>query len=216
MSSKFPKLHAAVGAVASVRSNYIHPSKLFCDKYPNRPKNHKLQGVVLVEVDAKFMRRGANAILFFVFTHFNFTDQQLYATKQYIHVTKQDEEDSLFFLTEAVIHAVSVGAIVTLSVDENNCADGAEANDALILLLGRTLNLHSEDMVELCCQGIAIDNDNNSAPENVPREGETTTGIGNWRREGIICPRKSGNLQNYFSYFRHYSHDAILCMSLLQ
>ena len=29
-------------------------------------------------------------------------------------------------------------------------------------------------------------------------------------------PCKAGNLQNYFAYFRYYSHDAILRMSLLQ
>ena len=71
-------------------------------------------------------------------------------------------------------------------------------------------------MVELCRQGIAINDDNYPAPEKAPRQVETNTGTGNWRREGIICPRKSGNLQNYFSSFRHYSHDAILRMSLLQ
>ena len=71
-------------------------------------------------------------------------------------------------------------------------------------------------MVELRRQGIAIDGDNDPAPENVPRQGETTTGTGNWRREGIIFPRKAGNLQNYFASFRHYSHDTILRMSLLQ
>ena len=70
--------------------------------------------------------------------------------------------------------------------------------------------------MELRCQGISIDDDNNPAPENVPRQGDTTTGTGNWRREGIICPRKAGNLQNYFASFRHCSHDAILRMSLLQ
>ena len=71
-------------------------------------------------------------------------------------------------------------------------------------------------MVELRRQGIAIDDDNNPAPENVPRQGETTTGTGYSRREGIICPRKAGNLQNYFASFRHYSYDAILRLSLIQ
>ena len=70
--------------------------------------------------------------------------------------------------------------------------------------------------MELRRQGISINVDNNPAPENVPRQGETTTGTGNWRREVIICPQKAGNLQNYFSCFRNYSHDDILRMSLLQ
>ena len=83
-------------------------------------------------------------------------------------------------------------------------------------LSGRTSNLRSEDMAELRHQGISIDDDNDPAPDNVPRQGETTYGTGDWRREGIICPRKSGNLQNSFPYFRHYLHEAVLSMSLLQ
>ena len=211
MSSRSPKLRAGVGAVASVMSKFVHPSKSIHNKYPNRPKNHKLQGVVLVEVDAKVVRRGTNEILVFVFTHFDFTDQKLYAAKQYIHVTEEGEQDSLFVLAEAFIPTVSDGAIGTLAVDKKNRDDGAEANNAPILLSGRTSNIRSEDMVELLRQGISIDYDNDTAPENVPIQGETTTGTGNWRREGIMCPRKAGNLQNYFASFRHYSHDAILC-----
>ena len=42
----------------------------------------------------------------------------------------------------------------------------------------------------------------NPAPENVPRQGETTTGTGNWRREGIICPRKSDKLKKTFHFFQ--------------
>ena len=70
--------------------------------------------------------------------------------------------------------------------------------------------------MELLRQRISIDNDNDPAPENIPRQGENNTGTGNWRIEVIICPRKSGNLQNSVASFRHYSHNAILCMSLLQ
>ena len=84
-------------------SKSVHPSKPIHDKYPNRPKNHKLWGVVFVGVDAKVMRRGANAILVFVFTHSDFPDQKLYTAKLYIHVTEEGEENSLFVLAEAVV-----------------------------------------------------------------------------------------------------------------
>ena len=122
-----------------------------------------------MEVDTKVVRRGANAILVFVFTHFDFPDQQLYAAKRYIHVTKEVEEDRLFFLAEAVIPSTSAVGIGPLAVDGNNRADGAEANNAPILLSGRTSNKSLEDMVEILRQGIAIDDDNDSAPENFPR-----------------------------------------------
>ena len=150
------------------------------------------------------MRRGADEILVFVFTHFDFPDKKIYSDKRYIHVTQEGEEDSLFVWSEAVIPAVSAGAIGPLTFDQPNRADGAEANDASILLLGRTSNLCSEDMVELLCQGIYINNDNNPSPENVSRQGENTTRTGNWRREGIISPQKAGNFQNSFASFRHY------------
>ena len=97
-------------------------------------------------------------------------------------MTEEGEEESLFVLAEVVIPAVSAGSIGTLEVDKNNHADGAEANDAPILLSVRISNIRSEDMVELRRQWIAINNDNNQATENVPRQGETTTGTGNWRR----------------------------------
>ena len=143
-------------------------------------------------------------------------NQQFYAANRYIHVTEEGTEDSLFVLAEAVVPAADAGGIGALAVGGNNRTDGAEANDAPNLLSGRTSNLRLEDMAELFRQGIAIDDDRNPAPDNIPRQGETTAGTGNWRREGIICPRKSGNLQNYFASFRNYSHDAVLRMSLLQ
>ena len=179
-------------------SKFVHPSRSIHHKHPNRSKNHKLEGVILLEVNTKVVRRGDNAILVFVFTHFDFPDEQFYAAKRYIHVTQEGEEDSLFVLAEAVIPSVSAGAIGPLTFDQTNRADGAEANDAPTLLSGRTSNLRSEDMVELCRQGISIDDGRDPAPENVPRQSDNTTCTGNWRREGIICPRKAGNLQNSF------------------
>ena len=78
-----------------------------------------------MEVDAKVVRRGANTIMVFVFTHFDFPDEQFYAAKRYIHVTQEVEEDSLSVLAEAVIPIVSAGAIGPLTLDQTNHVDGA-------------------------------------------------------------------------------------------
>ena len=75
MLLKLPKLRSGVIAVASVMSKFVHPIKSIRHKYPNGLNNHKLQWVILVEVDAKVVRRGVNAILVFVFTHFDFPDE---------------------------------------------------------------------------------------------------------------------------------------------
>ena len=88
MSPNSPKLCAGVGVVVSVMSKFVHLSKPIRYKYPNRTKNHNLQGVVLVEEDVKVVRQGSNAIPVFVFTHANFPGQKLYAAKQYIHVNQ--------------------------------------------------------------------------------------------------------------------------------
>ena len=135
-SPKPPKLRASVGAVVSVISKFVHPSRSIFHKYPNRTKNHKLEGFILVEVDAKVVRRGADTIMFFVFTHFDFPDEQFYAAKIYIHVTQECEDDSLFVLSEAVTPAVSSGAIGPLTFDKTNRADGAEAKKCPYVTIG--------------------------------------------------------------------------------
>ena len=50
--------------------------------------------------------------------------------------------------------------------------------------------------MKLRSQVFSVDYDNNTAPCNVPRKGETTAGTSNWKIEGIIFPRKSEKLQN--------------------
>ena len=216
MSPKSPKLCEGIGDVALVILKFVHHSNPIYDKYPNRTNNRKLQRVVLVEVDAKVVRRGSNAILFFVFTNANFPEQKFYATKQYIHVTKEGTQESLFVLEESVVPAAGAGGIGALAIGGNNHTDGVEANDAANLLSVCTLNLRSEDMAEIRRKGITTYDDNDPEPENVPSQGGTTAGTGNCRIEGIICPRKACNIQNSFASFRHYSYDAILCISLLQ
>ena len=63
-------------------------------------------------------------------------------------MTQEGEEDSLFVLAEAVIPAVRAESIGPMTDDQTNRADGAEANNAPILLSGRTSNISSEDMVD--------------------------------------------------------------------
>ena len=88
MSPKLPKLCVGVGAVASVMSNIFYPINPIHNNYSTRPKNHKLQVLVLVEVEVEVVRQDANAILVFVFTHFDFPYQEFYSSKQYNHMTK--------------------------------------------------------------------------------------------------------------------------------
>ena len=130
-------------------------------------------------------------------------------------MTQEGTEDRIFVLEEAPVPAAGAGVIDALEVGRNDRTDGAEAKNFPNLLLGHTSNLRLEDMSELRRQWITIDDDNDLAMVNVPRQGETAAGTSIWRREVIICPRKAGNLQNSFASFRHYFHDALFCMSRL-
>ena len=163
-------LCAGVVAVVLLISKFFHPSKTIFDKYPNRPKNHKLKRVVFVEEDVKFVRQGSNEILVFVFTHADFPNQQFYSAKWYIHVTQEFIEDSPFVLSKAPVTATGAGGIGALAVGRKDRTDDAEANDAPNLLSGCTPNLRLEDMAELFLQGITIDDDKNAEPYNFPRQ----------------------------------------------
>ena len=55
--------------------------------------------------------------------------------------------------------------------------------------LGRNLNLTSADMDDLRRQGIAVDDDNEPSPENVPYVFPNPEYGYSWRYEGIISPR---------------------------
>ena len=86
-------------------------------------------------------------------------------------MTQEGTENRIFVLSEAPVSAVGAGGIGAIEVGENNRTNGAESNDAPKLLSHCTSNLRSEDMAELCCQGIAINDDNNPKPDNFPIQG---------------------------------------------
>ena len=201
-----PTLRARVGAIAWAMSKFVHPSKPICDQYPNQPKNHKLEGIILLREDDKVVRRGTDPIPVFLFRHEDFPDKEFYCARRYVHVTQEGPESSLFVPPPP--RGVPMETIAT-GANNSNRLDGAEANDMPSLLSGRTTNLLSEDMAELRRQGIAIDDDNDPAPENIPDRGaepEQVVDNLNWKgEEGIICPRKAANLPNSFAGFTHYS-----------
>ena len=51
------------------------------------------------------------------------------------------------------------------------------------------LNLTSDDMIDLRCQGITVDDENDLAPGNIPGEVTHSVNAYNWKSEGSICLR---------------------------
>ena len=82
------------------------------------------------------------------------------------------------------------------------------------------MNLTSEDMADLRHQGIAVNDDNDPAPKNIPDtkniplpqlEEENL-----WRSEGIICPSQSKQLHNKYAAFKNYSREELMKMTELE
>ena len=60
-----------------------------------------------------------------------------------------------------------------------------------------------------------IDNDNDTAPENVPEQQEKQQVNEEedgkvWKSEVIICPCKANNIKNYFACFLNYTKEEVL------
>ena len=53
-----PCLSFGVSGVVSCMSRFIHPSKLIREKYPNLPKAHKLEDLILIAESEISIRRG--------------------------------------------------------------------------------------------------------------------------------------------------------------
>ena len=76
-------------------------------------------------------------------------------------------------------------------------------------------------MAVLCCIFITIDEDNDTAPENIPEQQQQHQGnrpkVGEvWKSEGIICPHKANNILNYFTCFWKYTKEEVTKMIKLE
>ena len=96
---------------------------------------------------------------------------------------------------------------------------GVEISYLPCLASGYNSNLTADYMIDLRCQGISVDNDNDPAPKNIPvpkniplpqLEEENS-----WILEGIICTRKSKKLHNTYAAFKNYC-DEVMNMTKLE
>ena len=82
---------------------------------------------------------------------------------------------------------------------------------------GRTSNLPACNMADLRRQGIATDEDNYPAPENIPGPSpEPPNDQLTWKSGGIICPRREKNLQNSAACFMNYTREEVMKITKLE
>ena len=60
------------GGLASCISQFIHPIKPMREKYPNRPKTHKLTNLVLIAEDEKKIQRNIGVSNVYTFSYADF------------------------------------------------------------------------------------------------------------------------------------------------
>ena len=77
-------------------SRFIHQSKMIRDKYPNCPKSHKIDKLVLI-AEAKYkIRRNSGVSNIYTFLHAYFGGVEFYATRKYVNLTKEGREEDFF------------------------------------------------------------------------------------------------------------------------
>ena len=81
------RLRHSIGAVGECISRFIHPYKHVRDTHPNRPKGHKVLGLLLVGQEMNMIRHGMEPVEVSTFWHEDMPKKVLYYAKRYVHVT---------------------------------------------------------------------------------------------------------------------------------
>ena len=159
------KKRLGVGAVCSVQSKFLHPGKLISDKYPNRPANHELKGLIVVEEGTKMIRKKDTDVI--LMRHEDFENQFIYCIKKWLKIETEGAQSMLFEESTPVAEVIPEKRVEGPTVD-----DDLIANE--ILKCGN----QSDDIAFVRAQGLNVDDDNEPAPENIPVVGESTALVG--------------------------------------
>jgi len=82
------------GAVVSILSKFVHPSKEVRDKYPVRAPTHRLEGCIVVREAIKTINRREQSSI--VFTHDDFPNVALYACSKHLKIVEEGPESAFF------------------------------------------------------------------------------------------------------------------------
>ena len=183
------KKRIGYGAVVKVLLRYIHPSAEIRAKYVNPNKGDRLCGCVVTEKGVRVVNRKEQDVIIFV--NDEFPDIELYAVSRYISI-EEEGPPSEFFSDEPT------GNVVAEAVTGNNNEDVAEEDALVSEAIRRIDNLRvggEVDISDLNNAGLAVDNDNDPLPENLPSRRSTTNAESeciyeDWGHSGI-CHRRN-------------------------
>ena len=213
------KLCSGKGGLARCISWFIQPSKLTREKNTNHAKKNNIENLVLISEDEKTPWRNSGASNVYTFLHAYFEGVEFYAARRYVNLTKKEREDELFVSDEDE-EDDEVLPVSELTLLVEKMVWGVEISDSPCLASGHNSNLTSENMTDLWCQGIAVDGDNELAPENIPVPGKISLSQleehNSWISERIIFLRRSKNLHNTNAAFKNYTHEEVTKMKKLE
>ena len=86
-----PSLRDSFGAAGKYISRYIHLRNIICKKHPNRPKNHVLEGLVLICEGTKDVHQNSSAIPMYVYFYCEFC-----AVKHFVRTIEEVTSTSFF------------------------------------------------------------------------------------------------------------------------
>ena len=92
--------------VVSCMSRFIHPSKPIREMYPNRPKDHKLEDLILIAESEISIQRSGGLAKVYIFSHLNFPDAIFSAEKRYVHMTLEGPAEEFFVVVKATVPQV--------------------------------------------------------------------------------------------------------------
>ena len=81
-------------AKVSILINYLHPSRLVRDKYPNPLPGQRLEGCTVVGQGSRRISGGHQEA--YVVRHPDFGDNDLYATKRWFKVIEEGPDEFIF------------------------------------------------------------------------------------------------------------------------
>jgi Transposase IS4 len=175
------KMTMGKGAVVSVLSSRLHPSKLIRDRWPNPEKSHRVENLVVLRQELKKINREDQLAL--ILTHEAFKDGgeyiELYASHRWCVL--QCEGDPDFFFTCA-----AEGEQFQPEVRELLPVEIREISERAVL---------DEEEVRIARELVEIDDDNEPAPENMPQQGVGVAAndvFGEWGHEGTCYRRMAG------------------------
>ena len=163
----------------------------------------------------KTIRRNSGVSNVYTFSHADFESVEFYAVRRYVHLTKEGREEA-FFVSEEEKEDDDVLPVSELPLLVEQRVGGVVISDLPCLASGRNSNLTSDYMADIRRQGVAVDDDNDPTPENIPYEVPQLEEGYSLISEGIICPRRSKKLHNTYAAFKNCSCKEVMKMAKLE